>query len=395
MKICFIGGIFQDTNEYFEKNKGFNQIAADNFQKMILSCLKNDGVDMISAPFVGSFPDNYNDRYTKNDLFNFKGIKVQQIKNNNLKIIYLVSRLYYLLRTRISTKEIYDIDIIYSVHTPFLISNFVTKIFKKTRKTVLIVPDLPQYMNLETNRKEIYKIMKRLEILLIKILLKKIDGFILLTENMNEKINKNKKPNIIIESIIDLNNSQFEKKINDEKIVTYTGTLNYKYGIKKIIEFLNNNKNAKINFIVCGSGEAHEELVALSKKDARMNYLGVVNKEDLIAIQKKSDFLINPRENNEEYTKYSFPSKITEYLQSGKPIICYRLDGIPNEYKDILYYIDEVNDKELENFIINYSISDLINYQKKLLEFVKTKKSESIKRNEIVLFLNEVRGVKN
>ena len=38
---------------------------------------------------------------------------------------------------------------------------------------------------------------------------------------------------------------------------------------------------------------------------------------------------VNPRQNNEEFTKYSFPSKTMEYLASGVPVVAYKLDGIP------------------------------------------------------------------
>ena len=50
--------------------------------------------------------------------------------------------------------------------------------------------------------------------------------------------------------------------------------------------------------------------------------------------------MVNPRKNQEEYTKYSFPSKIMEYLTSGTPVVAYKLDGIPTEYKDYIHYVE-------------------------------------------------------
>ena len=52
-----------------------------------------------------------------------------------------------------------------------------------------------------------------------------------------------------------------------------------------------------------------------------------------------ADVLVNPRPNNEEYTKYSFPSKNIEYLMTGKPVVAYMLDGMPAHYKKFLYEI--------------------------------------------------------
>ena len=52
--------------------------------------------------------------------------------------------------------------------------------------------------------------------------------------------------------------------------------------------------------------------------------------------QQKATLLVNPRQNNEEFTKYSFPSKNLEYMLSGRPTICYMLDGVPDEYSNYL-----------------------------------------------------------
>lgn len=58
---------------------------------------------------------------------------------------------------------------------------------------------------------------------------------------------------------------------------------------------------------------------------------------------------MNPRPNNESYTKYSFPSKDIEYLLSGKPTVAFLLDGMPECYRDFLYVIDQ--NKEITSAI--------------------------------------------
>ena len=79
-------------------------------------------------------------------------------------------------------------------------------------------------------------------------------------------------------------------------------------------------------------------------KDRRIKYLGQIDPMKAKEWQNKADVLINPRMNNEEYTKYSFPSKTIEYLMTGKPVVAYKLDGMKDIYSDFLYVVPENED---------------------------------------------------
>ena len=76
---------------------------------------------------------------------------------------------------------------------------------------------------------------------------------------------------------------------------------------------------------------------------------------------------MNPRQNDtySNYTKYSFPSKIMEYMTSGVPVLTYKLEGIPDEYDEYLYYVRGDTEDDLKN-----AIEDICNKNKQeLLEF--------------------------
>ena len=51
--------------------------------------------------------------------------------------------------------------------------------------------------------------------------------------------------------------------------------------------------------------------------------------------------LINPRPSDEEYVRYSFPSKTMEYMSTGTPVLTTALPCIPEEYRPYLYFIQE------------------------------------------------------
>lgn len=262
------------------------------------------------------------------------------------------------------------------MHTPFLIANYISKKLNKRKRTILIVPDLPQYMNLNSQKSNIYKFLKFIDILLIKKLLKKIDGYIFLTKYMEKKVNKYNKPSLIIETVINENDISYNDIKN--KNIVYTGTLNYKYGIKNLLNAFSNIKRDDISLIICGDGEAKKDIQDMMKRDNRIIFKGLLPKSEIVNIQRNAKILVNPRKNNEEYTKYSFPSKLTEYLVSGTPIICYKLDGIPNEYEEVLNYCDYLGLEKTIKSLIDYNDNYLNNYHERLRHFIIEQKSIDI-----------------
>ena len=84
-----------------------------------------------------------------------------------------------------------------------------------------------------------------------------------------------------------------------------------------------------------------------------IRYYGYVDGNRVRQLQAEATVLINPRQNTDAFTKFSFPSKTMEYLASGKPVIGYKLDGIPAEYDPYIQYvadnsIEALQDKLLE-----------------------------------------------
>ena len=104
--------------------------------------------------------------------------------------------------------------------------------------------------------------------------------------------------------------------------------------------------------------------------------MGTVSIEKCHSLQEKAYLLINPRRSVEEYTKYSFPSKTLEYMSSGRPVLSYRLPGIPKDYEEYLYYIDDFDSlSDAINNIMNLSFEELELKGKKAKEFVMKEKN--------------------
>ena len=175
-------------------------------------------------------------------------------------------------------------------------------------------------------------------------LMKKFDSYLLLTKQMNKIVNPKDRPCVVLEGHADISMANIQNNIAEKdnpRVCLYAGTLRKIYGIKMLVEgFLKANiPNAELH--IYGSGDYVEELKALSEQNSTVKYLGVAPNQKILENELKATLLINPRPTNEDYTKYSFPSKNMEYMASGTPVLTTKLPGMPKEYNEYVFLLEK------------------------------------------------------
>lgn len=203
-----------------------------------------------------------------------------------------------------------------------------------------IIADIPEFATAR-DLHGIRKIYSDYTVKKSNALYKYVDKFVLLTKQMAKKLNITV-PFCVVEGIATNTDAPADdtlaKQYESDKYILYTGTLNYKFGIQNLLEAFSQFSGKDVKLLICGFGEAEKLILEKAKTDKRIVYLGKVERKQVLALQRKATLLVNPRQNNEEFTKYSFPSKNLEYLSAGVPVVAYKLDGIPDEYDDYLFY---------------------------------------------------------
>ena len=129
------------------------------------------------------------------------------------------------------------------------------------------------------------------------------------------------------------------------------------------------------------------------KKDSRIKYYESMTKEDLLKLQKKATVLINPVSSLKKFTRYFFPSKTMEYLASGTPTIMSKLDCLPEEYYNHIYFFDDESIEGMKNKIIEVceKPQDELNaFGKAASEFIINEKNEKKQAEKIVKLLNSI-----
>ena len=213
------------------------------------------------------------------------------------------------------------------------------------KKTIGIVTDVPGLMVInEENNSLFINIKNRLLSKINLMVISNFDSYIFLTQQMNEVLNLECKPYAIIEGMVDF---EMDKVINElskkyeKKICLYAGILSKKYGVDRLVQsFLKLNMN-DVELHLYGNGPYEDELTEICKANTNIHFYGIKPNDYIVQEEMKATLLINPRPTNEEYTKYSFPSKNMEYMVSGTPILTTKLPGMPEDYYPFVYLIED------------------------------------------------------
>lgn len=404
LDVIFLAGLFPKKNEeeILKNSKGNVQNAANNFQWEIVNGLDANLLQkpqILNSLYIGSYPNRYKmmkiDTYDFSHSPNTKDINIGFINIAGIKHFsrYTTAKPYIKnwVENRNGRKKVI---IAYAMTLPFTRLITYAKKLDSDITTCLIVPDLPQYMNLSSEKLWLYDVLKNIEIKEMKKDLKFIDSFVVLTKYMREALNIKNVPSLVIEGISTKKFEDISDFKNDKSIkkILYSGGLEEKYGVVNLLKSFEKLTNKNYRLIICGSGGSEREVIDATQRDNRIIFKGLLPRTEVLRLQKSSTLLINPRPNNEEYTKYSFPSKILEYLSSGTPVISYKLDGIPDEYFEHIFTVEDIPDglfKSLKEVLEKPEI-ELNEKGKQSREFVLREKNSTVQVGKILDMISKI-----
>lgn len=223
---------------------------------------------------------------------------------------------------------------------------------------------------------------------------KKYDKYIFITYQMNDLINVNKRPYLIIDGSVQFSEANKAIVTDDsstsKKILLYAGGLYEKFGIDNLIMAVHCLTMQDIELHLYGNGTSVEQIKKLGKIDKRIQYKGIIPSDQVFEREREAYLLINPRPTDETFTQFSFPSKTLEYMSSGTAVISTKLQGIGEEYQDYMFWFDDCTvlglKKGLE-FILNKSENEIKVMGMKAQKFVFQSKSNLIQAKRIINFI--------
>lgn len=393
MQYLFMG-VFCDKSreeEYLAKACRGVQGAVNAFQWNLLDGFLENHADMtiVDTMPVGTWPTNYRQIFFGSRKWKYGDMSCVEPSFINLPVVKqgMRTRGYiYAAKKWIEQTSGDKTILIYSLYPPFLKAAEQIKKDYPDVKVCVIVTDLPGKYGVKRKKLKTWFDSRSFE------LLERVDSFVLLTEAMKEPLQVGDRPYVVVEGICN-DKGNLPEAVEKKKAVLYGGSLNPVYGILDLVKVFREIEDPACELWICGKGGAEEEICRCAAADPRIKYKGYLSKQEIYSLQAQAAVLVNPRRNEGEYTKYSFPSKTMEYMISGTPILMYALDGVPEEYWDYGYFIGPKGLPSLKDGLAYaLGLSEEVRSQRGAAarDFVLKNKNGTVQAGKILYFLENI-----
>lgn len=397
MRVLFLGCCYSESQKklLLENSKRGYQFAAQNFQEALFDGFENNGTNLriVSVPQLSTFPLGYKKPIINSCDFFYNGVNYgESIGSFTLPFINRPKDKKILAAMRRQDTKGASIDdlhiLVYGLHRQLMRCALKFKKEKPATRLSIIVPDLPEYMGCN----KIYKRLglKEKDVKSVYSMIDKFDSYTLLTEKMAEKVLYGAdKPYVVVEGIIKETPQPAIEK-DKSKVILYTGGLVLRYGIGDLLEAFHRIPNINYQLWLCGSGDAEPRIKEYIEIDKRIKYYGKLPFEEVLKLQRKATLLVNPRHSGEIFTKYSFPSKTMEYMASGTVALMSKLECIPAEYDQYLFYFEDESIDGMTNKMIEICEMDkdvLMRKGQQASAFIRENKNAKVQVNKILSIL--------
>ena len=219
--------------------------------------------------------------------------------------------------------------------------------------------------------------------------------YVLLTEAMNDYLNKQGKPYVILEGHADITMADripaLGKKITP-RVCFYAGGVSRQYGLANLVDGFRQAGLPDAQLYIYGPGDYVKELRQIAAEDDRICYGGMLLNTEIVEKEQQATLLVNPRPTDEEYVKYSFPSKTMEYMASGTPVLTTVLPGMPKEYHPYVYLLEDETAEGIADMltkVLAHSDEELFQKGNEARTFVLEQKNNVIQARKILEMLGK------
>ena len=149
----------------------------------------------------------------------------------------------------------------------------------------------------------------------------------------------------------------------DGFVVMYSGALVQEYGIDLLLEAFALLAGEEYQLWITGRGDSEPAIKAAAHNDKRIHYYGFLCDREMQARQQRANVLVNLRISHQGHARYSFPSKLFNYMIKERFVLSNRFPSLPDEYARHLVILDEETPLALANVLSRLKAGEYGNMQ--------------------------------
>jgi glycosyltransferase involved in cell wall biosynthesis len=361
-----------------------------NFAWSLVDALGKAGlqVRLLSVWPVSNFPRNPRIVF-RSAPFETKGVLGECLGFVNIIGLKHVTRFLQCLTrgTRVLRRWRPTVLLVHGVHSPFLWYAAIGR--RLLGLTVVVILTDPPGVRLPTDRLAV-RLLKWLDIKLVRWALRWSDAVIALTTDLARDFAPGK-PALVIDGIGQFDgDAEHVRNDRTQPTVVYAGSLRASYGVDRLVDAVSGLTDPPATLEVYGSGELAGWVSEVAAEQTQIEGPRLLSREDLLRAYRSADLLVQPRPTNQSFVRYSFPSKMIEYMASGTPVLTTRLVSVTEEYTPYVYWIDDDSPAGIRKAlrdVLQLPKDERLNKGRRAAKYIRATRSSEAQGKRISAFL--------
>lgn len=407
MKVLLIGFLVpEETIEKLAAVDRFSEIAANKLQWNLVNGIEQasgEAVDLISSlpihdyplsPYIVVWTARWHHRQESKDIM-LPFLNLLILKHLTRFASCFYHTCVWLIRNRGKSKKVV---LVYGSHSGHQAAALAA-VWLLGGKIANIVTDLPS--DPPFHEGIVRTCIRKLDRSILLAGMRRMDGLIVLARRLAVDLAPHVRW-LLMEGVVSLNELEsldrkraaaIAEATGKEFVLMYSGGLNASYGVRLLMDAFALLTEDYYRLWLLGKGDMVGRVEEAARRDERIGYFGIVPNRDAVDMAMRATVLINPRPSKGTFTAYSFPSKILEYMMTGRPIISTRLSGIPEEYFSYLICLEEETPEGLAariRMVASWERRKLNLLGEGAREFVKSQKNHIVQGERVFRFLESL-----
>lgn len=251
-----------------------------------------------------------------------------------------------------------DLVAVHGVHTPLM--RFALALKRRHESlAILVLTDAPSQAQ---SRSPLKRLLYRINARSVRRLAKRFDAVLALTEDLARDWAPGV-PYLVFHgwalednpTVGTQGDARSQSSHQEGRIIAYAGGLSDEYGVSDLVRAFEQIPDARMRLEVYGAGPLADWIQSRAAADPRIRFRGAIGRDALLLELRGVDLLVNPRRLDFHGIRWSFPSKLMEYVSLGVPTMTTPMPTLTPEFRQHVIVTDSDGVSALKDGIISFS----------------------------------------